>query len=192
MLPARDIAGPPERNAASTAEHTPLKKAPIPASDPCTEFSKSGGSISSTTIFTLVDRTPAEFKLSNEPPPIDTKLYRGRFKCLKPNECLSTDIVDNQVALLIKVHNLEEQIAFASTMDFYNAFGNSMDERRKLLSWTIRSEAINSDIIMVPIHVKQPGHYLLGIIMCNTREVIVINSLPGCPSDLVPYYQALL
>jgi len=96
------------------------------------------------------------------------------------------------VALLIKVHNLEEQIAFASTMDFYNAFGNSMDERRKLLSWTIRSEAINSDIIMVPIHVKQPGHYMLGIIMCNTREVIVINSLPGCPSDLVPYYQALL
>ena len=155
-------------------------------------MSKSGGSTTTTIFYAGLETTPAEFQLPNEPPQINARLYRSRFQSLLPNEELSTDVVDNQVALLIKIHNMEDQIAFASTMDFYNAVDNTVDSLRRLLSWAMRSEAINSDIVMVPIHVKQPGHFMLGIIFWQTREVIIINSLPTCPPDLTPSFQALL
>ena len=105
---------------------------------------------------------------------------------------LAPAAVDNSCALWIKIHDFEENIAFGSTKDFENSLTNSFDSLRKLVSWAQRSEALNSEIMIVPMLISQQCQYALGVVIWKSKEILIINSCSEVSDDTDIHFEALL
>ena len=143
------------------------------------------------TITSSNGETPEYFALPTEDIKVDRKKFTGNYRCLLPDRALYTEVVDDMITLMVKIHGLEQKITFANYVNYKNAATATVDSLRQLCSWAISSQALNSDIIIVDIHITTPPHFLLGVILWEKQRVIILNSLPGCPKDYDPIFRNL-
>ena len=138
--------------------------------------------------------TPDEFRLTDVVPKVNKALLSTpTYSCLKPQNQLMTDIVDDMMALLIIVHDMEERVSFADSVVWRKVEESVADSQKSygLIMAALKVEALNSSVMLVNIWVASPPHFLLAAVLFDEKGILLINSLPDCPQDIQPLIHKL-
>ena len=138
--------------------------------------------------------TPKELALTGTIPGVKASVYSTpTYMCLRPNEELMTDIVDDMVTLMILVHGMEDKLSSTDNAIWALARDlSSTDDANELLNTMTRREPLNSSVLLITIRIDSPMHFFLAAVLYEAKEVVIINSLPSCPPDLQPVIFTIL